>query len=61
MEETLGAIAPLHIADIVLLDASPLANITNTRRIFAVIQGGHVFARKDLDGVLRDARTAAER
>jgi imidazolonepropionase-like amidohydrolase len=61
MEETLGAIEPLHIADIVLLDADPLANIRNTRRVFAVIQGGHIFARNDLDGLLRDARTAAAR
>jgi len=36
-------------ADLVLLDADPLQNISNTRRIAAVIVGGHYLARKELD------------
>ena len=36
-------------ADLVLLDASPLENIANTRRIAAVIAGGHYLPRAELD------------
>jgi imidazolonepropionase-like amidohydrolase len=34
--------------DIVLLDASPLANIANTRKIYRVITNGRVFEPKPL-------------
>lgn len=44
-------------ADLVLLDADPLANIANTRRISAVIAGGHYLPRAELDRRL--ARMAA--
>ena len=44
-------------ADLVILDADPLENISNTRRITAVIAGGHYLARADLDRRL--ARLAA--
>jgi hypothetical protein len=44
-------------ADLVLLDADPLANISNTRRISAVIAGGHYLPRAELDRRL--ARMAA--
>jgi imidazolonepropionase-like amidohydrolase len=36
-------------ADLVLLDGDPLADITNTRRISAVIVGGHYLPRAELD------------
>jgi len=36
-EHELGTIAPGRIADLVLLDADPLARIENTRRIAAVV------------------------
>ena len=36
-------------ADLVLLDASPLEQIANTRRISAVIAGGHYLPRAELD------------
>ncbi len=45
----LGAITPGRIADLVLLDANPLDNIRNTRRISAVVQAGRVFLRRELD------------
>jgi imidazolonepropionase-like amidohydrolase len=35
-------IAPGMLADMVLLDADPLADITNTRRIWRVIKAGTV-------------------
>jgi amidohydrolase family protein len=36
-------------ADLVLLDADPLESISNTRRIAAVIAGGHYLPRAELD------------
>jgi imidazolonepropionase-like amidohydrolase len=42
-EAELGTIEPGKLADLVVLDADPLADITNTRRIWRVIKGGVVF------------------
>ncbi|HEX5870889.1 MAG TPA: amidohydrolase family protein, partial [Longimicrobium sp.] len=42
MEDSLGTIQPGRLADLVLLDADPLADIRNTRRIHAVIANGRV-------------------
>ncbi len=36
-------------ADLVLLDANPLENIANTRRIAGVIAGGHYLPRAELN------------
>lgn len=41
--DSLGTIAPGKLADLVLLDASPLADIGNVRAIAAVIANGRVF------------------
>jgi imidazolonepropionase-like amidohydrolase len=57
LEQSLGIIAAGKIADLVLLDANPIADIRNTRRIAAVVQGGRVFDRAALDGLLRRVRT----
>ena len=56
-----GSIDPGKMADMVLLDADPLADIRNTRKIAAVIAGGKVFRRADLDRLLRDAEEMAQR
>jgi len=42
VEEHLGSIQPGKLADILILDANPLASIRNTRRIATVIRGGRV-------------------
>ena len=47
-EREIGAVAPGRIADLVILDADPLVDIRNTRRIWAVIQGGRVVDRERL-------------
>ena len=39
-------------ADIVLLDANPLEDIRNTRKIHAVILGGRLFSRRELDDMV---------
>ena len=54
-----GTIRPGAIADLVLLEADPLAEIANTKRIAAVIVKGKYLAREDLDRILEQARTAA--
>ena len=49
-DQEIGTIAPGLIADLVILDADPLTNISNTRKIWKVIQGGRVV---DRDALLR--------
>jgi imidazolonepropionase-like amidohydrolase len=61
LESTLGTIAAGKSADIVLLDADPLADIRNTRRIFTVLRAGRVFDRVQLDALLQAIRDEAAR
>jgi imidazolonepropionase-like amidohydrolase len=56
----LGAIQPGRLADMVLLEADPLADIRNTRRIRAVIAGGRLLDRPALDRLLASAEQAAK-
>jgi imidazolonepropionase-like amidohydrolase len=58
LDDRVGGLSAGKIADIVLLDADPLADIRNTRRIFAVIQAGRLFSRADLDALLTQVRSA---
>ncbi|NIG57424.1 amidohydrolase family protein [Chitinophaga sp. Cy-1792] len=51
-----GALASGKIADIVLLDANPLDDITNTQKINAVVSRGKLFDRKALDGLLEQVK-----
>ena len=48
VDADVGRIAEGQIADLVLLDADPLADIANTRKIWRVIQGGRVVDRDAL-------------
>jgi imidazolonepropionase-like amidohydrolase len=48
-----GSVAVGKRADLVLLDADPLKDIANTRRIAAVIVGGQYHAHADLDASLQ--------
>jgi imidazolonepropionase-like amidohydrolase len=56
LDDRLGTIAVGKIADFVLLDADPLTDIRNTRRIHAVVQAGRVFPRAELDALLARVR-----
>jgi len=59
-ESTLGTIAPGRSADLVLLDANPLEDIANVRRIRAVVTAGRFLDRGELDRLLTQAKTAAQ-
>jgi imidazolonepropionase-like amidohydrolase len=55
-----GVVAVGKRADLVLLDADPLADIRNARRIEAVVLDGRLLRRTELDALLADvARTNA--
>lgn len=56
-----GTVEPGKRADLLLLDANPLADIANVRRIHAVIFDGRVYDRAALDALLAqvEARIAA--
>jgi imidazolonepropionase-like amidohydrolase len=59
LADSLGTVAPGKVADLVLLDANPLDDIANTKRLRAVIQGGRLFDRRALDGLLTAAKALA--
>jgi imidazolonepropionase-like amidohydrolase len=52
MEKTLGTIEKGKVADMVLLDGDPLRDISNTKRIAAVITNGRYYSRTTLDQML---------
>jgi imidazolonepropionase-like amidohydrolase len=53
-----GVVEKGHMADLVLLNANPLEDITNTQKIAAVIFGGKYYSREDLDKLLASATEA---
>ncbi len=57
--DSLGTIAPKKIADLVLLDADPLADIRNTARINAVVANGRLYDRAGIERLLTDAEKLA--
>jgi len=59
--DSLGTISQGKLADLVLLDANPLTDIGNTRRISTVIANGRVFDRPALTQLLNHVATAMKR
>jgi imidazolonepropionase-like amidohydrolase len=51
-EQEMGSIEKGKLADLVLLDANPLDDIRNVRKIQGVFTHGRYYARKDLDSLL---------
>jgi len=48
MERGIGTLAPGKLADLLILDADPLADVRNTSRIHRVIKDGKVFVPDEL-------------
>ena len=55
-----GTIEPGKVADLVLLDKDPLADIHNTRSIQAIVLNGKLMPRAALDAMLVEAAEAAK-
>ena len=54
-----GRISPGYLADLVLLDGDPRADIASTSKIAAIVLHGRFFSREELDAMLAKARAAA--
>jgi imidazolonepropionase-like amidohydrolase len=59
LEAEHGTVAPGKVADLILLDADPLADVRNTQRIRAVVFGGNLYDRAALDGLQAVVRERA--
>ena len=55
----MGTIAPGMKANLVLLDANPVENIANTKKISSVIMGGTLYTRSQLDDLLNSSAKVA--
>ena len=52
MGNKLGTVSKVKLADLILLDANPLDNINNTKKINGVVTNGRFFNKKALDSLL---------
>jgi adenine deaminase len=59
MRDSLGTVEAGKIADLVLLDANPLEDIGNTRKIAAVVVGGKYYPKNSLDEMLAKVEAIA--
>jgi hypothetical protein len=59
--DELGTVEEGKLADLVLLDACPIHDITNTQRIRAVIADGQLYRRTDLDRLLAEVEATVKK
>jgi imidazolonepropionase-like amidohydrolase len=57
-EKDQGTVEPGKLADLVLLDADPLADIHNTTKIAAVVANGRLLPQRELDRMLADVEAS---
>jgi imidazolonepropionase-like amidohydrolase len=55
-----GRIAPGYLANLVVLNADPLANISNVNKIDSVVVNGQRLDRSQLDHLLNDAKVRSK-
>lgn len=60
-EHDFGTVAPGKMADLVLLDANPLEDISNTSKIEAVVYQGKLYPRASLDAILAKIESLASK
>ncbi|SHN44585.1 amidohydrolase family protein [Chitinophaga sp. CF418] len=54
IEDKVGTVEPGKYADLILLDANPLENISNTRKIAGVFVNGRWVSKENIDALLAD-------
>jgi len=61
MTDAFGTVEAGKVADLVLLDANPLDEISNTRKIAAVVVNGRLITKAELRKMLADAESAVSK
>jgi imidazolonepropionase-like amidohydrolase len=59
--DSMGTVERGKVADLVLLEANPLEDISNTQKIAAVVVGGEIFDKTALRKMLAQVEAAAKK
>ena len=57
IDDKIGTVEVGNFADLLLLDANPLDNINNTRKVAGVVVNGHWINKETIDKMLKDLET----